>query len=402
MYRTDLTVGTGKSFIGALAAKLIHKYTEHVILVLCFTNHALDQFLEDLMDIGIPQDCMVRLGGKSTARTDSITLRGLSRQAKYKHQHWAQINHAEDLITAEEYKLKSLTKRYQNRMTSHELLRFLSFEGAPYCDCFVVPKTSNGEIRIGKKGKKLSSDYLLDRWRKGEKDAGALKIEQGKEFEEVWRMPTTERQTLAKGWEDTYFRGIIEDIGDSVRRIDELQKSISGLLDLASTHIIKQKRIIACTTNGASKYAEAIQSASPNIVIVEEAGEILEAHILTCMGPNTQQLILIGDHKQLKPKCEHTLSVQGGRGYDLNCSLFERLVLKGFPHVTLRQQFRMRPAISASIRHLTYPDLEDAPSTLTRLNLRGFSDNVIWMDHNELEIALAITFKTCCMAQYKS
>lgn len=40
------------------------------------------------------------------------------------------------------------------------------------------------------------------------------------------------------------------------------------------------------------------------IVIVEEAAEVLEAHVLACLAPNTQHLILIGDHEQLRPKTE--------------------------------------------------------------------------------------------------
>lgn len=32
------------------------------------------------------------------------------------------------------------------------------------------------------------------------------------------------------------------------------------------------------------------------VVMVEEAGEILEAHVLTSLGPNTEHLIMIGEH----------------------------------------------------------------------------------------------------------
>jgi superfamily I DNA and/or RNA helicase len=124
------------------------------------------------------------------------------------------------------------------------------------------------------------------------------------------------------------------------------------------------------------------------VVLVEEAGEILEAHILTALGPATQQLTLIGDHQQLRPKCSYELSVAKGDGFDLNRSLFERLVLKGFPHITLTEQHRMRPEISSMIRHLTYPDITDAISTTNRPDLRGFSDNVVFFDHSEVEIEL--------------
>jgi len=125
-----------------------------------------------------------------------------------------------------------------------------------------------------------------------------------------------------------------------------------------------------------------------SIVLVEEAGEILESHILTALGPETQQLILIGDHKQLRPKCSWPLSVEQGDGFDLNRSLFERLILRGFPHVTLEHQHRMRPEFSQMIRKLTYPTLKDAPSTKNREELRGFIDNFIFLDHTHPELKL--------------
>ena len=57
-------------------------------------------------------------------------------------------------------------------------------------------------------------------------------------------------------------------------------------------------------------------------------------------------LVQIGDHKQLRPKVEcWALTVQKGDGYDLNVSLFERLVLSGFEHVTLSVQHRMRKTL---------------------------------------------------------
>lgn len=103
------------------------------------------------------------------------------------------------------------------------------------------------------------------------------------------------------------------------------------------------------------------------------------------MGPSTKQLIQIGDHKQLRPKVKNfKLTVEAGHGYDLNRSLFERLILQGQPHCTLTSQHRMRPEISALIRH-NYPALEDATSTKNRRHLSGFQDDVVFFNHNHLE-----------------
>jgi superfamily I DNA and/or RNA helicase len=45
----------------------------------------------------------------------------------------------------------------------------------------------------------------------------------------------------------------------------------------------------------------------------------------------------------------------------------------------------MRPEISRLVRALTYPDLIDAPSTLSRPDLRGVQDNVVFIHHEHPE-----------------
>lgn len=55
--------------------------------------------------------------------------------------------------------------------------------------------------------------------------------------------------------------------------------------------------------------------------------------------------------------CKLLVQVESRRGYNLDMSFFERLVSQGHPVVTLQQQRRMRPSISALIRPL-YPDLQ--------------------------------------------
>ena len=90
--------------------------------------------------------------------------------------------------------------------------------------------------------------------------------------------------------------------------------------------------------------------------------------------------------RQLRPKINnYNLSVEKGDGYELNQSLFERLVKQGYPHTTLEEQHRMRPEISMLVRELTYPELRDAPGTFGRPNLTGLQDNVIFIHHDKPE-----------------
>lgn len=384
-------LGTGKSFIGALVAKVLHDSTSQKILVVCFTNHALDQFLEDLMDIGIPSSAMVRLGGKSTDRTKPLMIREQA-GGKLDQTQWARIDKLKQRLQKHETRLKDAFKRFRaanvQKIQLMEFLEFLS-EDLPFFDAFTVPKEQeDGMIRVGKKGKPMSPFYLLDRWIRGENNPGSLQHLQPKGAAAVWKMPPESRQAALIRWQTAILDDLVNEIRDTGRQYNLDQTELDRIFGERDASIIMTKRVIACTTNGAAKYSAAIQAASPGVLLVEEAGEILEAHILTSLGPHTEQLIMIGDHRQLRPKCSYELSVEQGDGFDLNRSLFERLVLKGFPHVTLTQQHRMRPEISSMIRHLTYPDLTDADSTLQRADLRGFRDNVIFVNHAHPELEL--------------
>lgn len=384
-------LGTGKSFIGALVAKVLHDSTSQTVLVICFTNHALDQFLEDLMDIGIPSSAMVRLGGKSTDRTKPLMIREQA-NVRLNQTQWARIDKLKQRLQKHETRLQDAFKRFQtaNVQKTHlmEYLEFLS-DDLPFFDTFTVPRDGeDGMTRVGKKGKAMSPFYLLDRWIRGETNPGSLQHLQPKGAAAVWKMSGETRQAAFIRWQTEILDLLVKEIADTGRQYNQDQIELDRVFEERDASVIKTKRIIACTTNGAAKYSSAIQASSPGIVLVEEAGEILEAHILTSLGPHTEQLIMIGDHKQLRPKCSYELSVEQGDGFDLNRSLFERLVLKGFPHVTLTQQHRMRPEISSMIRHLTYPDLTDADSTLQRADLRGFRDNVIFVNHSHQEVEL--------------
>jgi hypothetical protein len=65
-----------------LLAKAIHDHTEQKILVVCYTNHALDQFLEDLLKIGIPSTSMVRLGCRSNAQVANLGMGSQQKEAR--------------------------------------------------------------------------------------------------------------------------------------------------------------------------------------------------------------------------------------------------------------------------------------------------------------------------------
>ncbi|KAF3228249.1 hypothetical protein TWF106_007498 [Orbilia oligospora] len=376
--------GTGKSFIGALIAKALHDHTTETILVQTYTNHALDQFLEDLLNIGIPNDSIVRLGSKSTPSTKALSL--FEQQNTYKESGPTYRMRQDQKSQAESYHDSLIIKVNQYmtfRPTEKILLDYLEFsDDSEFFDAFVVPENEEGMTVIGAKGKKITAYYLFQRWISG-LDAGVFHHSAKQQFPTVWAMDTDVRATHWKRWIREVFEEQISEIGNLMRKYNECQEQLKRIRQLQDSHIIEKKRIIGCTTTAAAMHTDQLQKASPGVVLVEEAGEILESHILTAMTPNTKQLVLIGDHKQLRPKVNnHALTVEKGDGYNLNQSLFERLVLSGVPHITLNRQHRMRPEISSLVRNLTYPELEDAEGTNGRPRLRGFQDSVIFVSHN--------------------
>lgn len=188
-------------------------------------------------------------------------------------------------------------------------------------------------------------------------------------------------------WTHALHQEQVAKIHGLAQRFNQCQDRLDQALGERSMSILKQKRIIGCTTTAAANYARELRGASPSVVLVEEAGKLQEAHVLTAMSSQTKHLALIGDHKQLRPKINnYALTVEKGDGYNLNQSLFERLVLAGYPHTTLTKQHRMCPEISSIVRHLTYPDLLDDTKTLGLPLPRGLQDRVVFFNHDHPEV----------------
>ncbi len=87
--------------------------------------------------------------------------------------------------------------------------------------------------------------------------------------------------------------------------------------------IMQNAYIIAMTTTGSSRYHNVLKDIGPRIVIVEEAAEVFEAHIVSALSKNCEHLILIGDHVQLRPSPS---VYKLAKTFKLDVSLFERLI----------------------------------------------------------------------------
>ncbi|KAK2594092.1 hypothetical protein QQS21_008195 [Conoideocrella luteorostrata] len=383
--------GTGKSFIGALAAKMLLKYSPARLLVLSYTNHALDQFLEDLLKIGIDPEMMTRLGSKSTAATLCLSFDAQFRKSdsRLPKGTYDNVSHLKEEISDLRDSIEEGFKTIEAQPSFTDILDYLEFCGDSLSElawrAFQIPSDKDGFTTMGGKGQKVQPDYLISQWMRG-KGPGAFSKRVDADCRSLWEMPKEERAKCSGQWVEALRIEQTEALKSSIIRFDEAQRQIDVLFSQAKCSFIKRKRVIGCTTTAAAKYSSLIKAAEPDCVLVEEAGEILEAHVLAALNPTVKQLILIGDHKQLRPKCKnYSLSVERGDGYDLNRSLFERLILQQHRHVVLRKQHRMDPDISQLVREMTYPDLLDDEKTLDRPRTRGLRSKVLFVNHDHPE-----------------
>ncbi|PWY96418.1 ATP binding protein [Aspergillus sclerotioniger CBS 115572] len=133
-------------------------------------------------------------------------------------------------------------------------------------------------------------------------------------------------------------------------------------------HILDGVKVIGMTATGLSKYRGLISSLRPRVVLIEEAAEVIEAPISAACFNSLQQMILVGDHRQLKGHC--TVQELEGEPFNLGLSMFERLVKNGIKYVTLRRQRRMAPEIRQLLEPI-YGELQDHQSVCKRPGVMG-------------------------------
>ena len=377
--------------MGSWIVKELYDNSHDRVLVISYTNHALDQFLEDLMDAGIPGGQMVRLGSKYTERTQELLLSKQTSTYKRKQDTWARIERLKEEWSELHAKVQSrFTALVKSTISFTVIMEHLEFSDneSYFHHAFTVPSSDQDWRRVDKKGKGIQEDYLFKRWCNGE-NPGIFRQDVPASCNKVWNMKMDKRTEFYQKWWREINLEQIGDIQEIAQQMDCVHERIQEQFNDRDIASLRSKRIIGCTTTAAAKYTSVIRAASPDIVLVEEAGEIQEAHILTAMAPAVKQLILIGDHKQLRPKINnYALSVEKGDGYNLNMSMFERLIEHGHPFQTLMKQHRMHPSISLFPRALTYPGLLDGPKTAERPSILGLQDQVVFFNHERPETTL--------------
>ncbi|RPD78077.1 hypothetical protein L226DRAFT_610076 [Lentinus tigrinus ALCF2SS1-7] len=123
--------------------------------------------------------------------------------------------------------------------------------------------------------------------------------------DDAWSMSATERQMLHKRWTDEVRVMNQETQTQEFRRLHEkharaTQEYQEGQAEIRK-QLLRNVDIIGCTTTGAAKLTALLKGIGPKVLLVEEAGQVLEAHVLGSLVPSIQHMVLIGDPLQLRP-----------------------------------------------------------------------------------------------------
>lgn len=113
----------------------------------------------------------------------------------------------------------------------------------------------------------------------------------------IWGLDKHARGAMWSGWEATY-KEAAEVFAKKVALHDNYARELSELQLQRDLHRVRDARVVGCTTTGAAIHHALLTEAGCGVVLVEEAAEVLEAHVLTALDTSTKHLIMIGEASQ--------------------------------------------------------------------------------------------------------
>ncbi|KAL3857874.1 hypothetical protein ACJMK2_012503 [Sinanodonta woodiana] len=199
---------------------------------------------------------------------------------------------------------------------------------------------------------------------------------------DIWRLSPVDRWRLYRYWVFEATFPLYQELNQHEYQYDDASRRYGEARNLLDCEIMKDACIIAMTTSAAARYTRTLQEVAPPVVIIEEAAQVSEQHVLGALSSACQHLIMIGDHQQLRPSYNDYRLV---RKHDTDVSLFERLIRNGMCYQQLENQHRMRPEIASLLVPHIYKSLENHESVFKYSDIKGIASNLYFIAHKEEE-----------------
>ncbi|KAJ6185870.1 hypothetical protein N7519_007171 [Penicillium mononematosum] len=393
--------GTGKSHVGVKLVQVLLAVKASAnlgpIIVMCYTNHALDQFLKHLLAIGIQK--IIRIGGRSQAtELEGKNLRvvsgGVSKTRVESQTLGQTYSDLEECMKIAGYSMKPL----------HQSRKGPTWKGMQHFLRRKWPAIHRQLDLMDAEGFKIVTDDPLLNWL-GVKSFNCSKTEDVDEPDDerlgslirtaernIYRPSRPERQTLAKSWFKQWCKDESASMFEAINSAERSRENIHAVHEEINRRALIQADVVGITTTSLARNIETLRRIGAKVIICEEAAEVMEAHVISSLMPGVEHFIQIGDHRQLRPQIQNyslSLESSSGKAWQLDRSQFERRAvgepgLNPAPVAQLYVQRRMRPEISQLIRSV-YPKLEDHESVMNLPNVVGMRENVFWLDHRRDE-----------------
>ncbi|KAK3637261.1 hypothetical protein LTR56_013799 [Elasticomyces elasticus] len=386
--------GTGKSYTGVQLVKILlsNKKAGDLgpIVCVCFTNHALDQGLERLVDEGVQR--IVRIGGSSkSARLARVNLREILQRVQLTKTEWDDRGKLISRMDSESKEINRILSQMKDVGSEASVDAHLHLYYPEVHAQLFGATDSKGWKMVGYNRGRIVAKWLYDvPW----SYLVPRTIEDLQNVHPAY-MTGYERRMQYNAWAAEMRDDLQNKLKTAINESNTLKERIEAVRTETELRVLREANIIGITTSGLARNLDLIRRTGAKVLICEEAGEVLESHLLTALLPSVEHAILIGDHQQLRPHVQnYSLSCESKNGaqYALDLSLFERLVqpqdvlAPSLPFCTLSVQRRMHPSISQLIRKTIYPQLQDAKS-LDRPLVVGMRQRLFWLHHEHEEHA---------------
>ncbi|KAJ5561386.1 hypothetical protein N7461_000147 [Penicillium sp. DV-2018c] len=391
--------GTGKSYTGVAIVKAMLANRNMggtglgPILCVTYTNHALDQLLEALLDNKVTSD-IIRIGSRSKSeRLDAFNLHTVAKDGRRTKMERKERWYACERLSMCEEDFRELDLRKELEVPIRSLKSYIQRNYRHHHDQLFSTSQDDGSKGV----KHDSLQGVIKTWL----DAGHRNSAKGRSWEQLQNvdlsdMSHKERQCLYSRW----YRGCRAELDNRLMEVVSSHRKAKArydsLQDDQYLRCLYSADVIGVTTTGLARRLDLFRKLGFKFMLCEEAGEVLESHTLAAFLPSVEHAVLIGDQQQLRPQIHNfklsSENHQGGKRYSLDISLFERLVSAktspmdcAIPFNTLETQRRMHPSIARLIRETIYPNLKDDPSVAEYPEVQGMRRRLFWLDHRHLE-----------------
>ncbi|KAK8073054.1 hypothetical protein PG996_006402 [Apiospora saccharicola] len=369
--------GTGKSYTGEKLVRVLLRNKKRgklgPILCVCYTNHALDQLLEHLLDEGIGQ--VIRIGSRSkSSRLQDFNLQTISKQADRTRSEHQSLRGLYSNLDSQVGTLQSCLDQLDTCLSKDAIKAHLA-ENYPHYHAKLsdVDELDNEGFQTVHRQQQRLGQWL---------------------YGDLFTMTHEERQRLYCHWAHDIRDPLIEEFQEEYESWESVRDERDRVAREVDLRCLSGADVVGITTTGLAKNLDLLRRLQCKVLLCEEAGEVLEAHSLTALLPSVQHAIFIGDNLQLKPQIQnYELNSTNPRGaqYSLDVSMFERLVSpphdddQMLPYSTLQTQRRMHPSISELVRSTLYHDLEDGGPVADYPEVCGMKKRLFWFNHSSPE-----------------